>query len=285
VTRPVADIHVDRDLVRALLAEARPDLVGEPLTLVDEGWDNVIYRAGEHYAVRLPRRESAVPLIRHEHRWLPVLAPRLTVAVPVPVHAGTPSHRFPRPWSVVRWVAGTTAEGVSIGPRDAIRLADILRALHQPSPADAPVNPFRGVSLATRDEVFRQRLAQLGGRPGVNQRRLAAIWRDACAAPVERERRWLHGDLHPRNAIVRDGRVVGLVDWGDMNGGDVANDLACAWTMLDADAARRAFLEAYGASEAQVARARGWAALVGLACVEAGEPPYVPIGLATLARL
>jgi aminoglycoside phosphotransferase (APT) family kinase protein len=159
-----------------------------------------------------------------------------------------------------------------------------LRALHEPAPDEAPVNPFRGVPLAERDDVFHARFRLLRDRLGAGAGRIAEIWEDACAAPPARDRRWMHGDLHPRNVIVRDGAVAGLIDWGDLNAGDVANDLACAWFLIESPEIRREFLAAYEASHSLVRRALGWAVLVGLAFVESGEPRHVAIGSAALDR-
>ena len=47
--------------------------------------------------------------LRKEREWLPRLAPLLPVAVPEPVHAGTPTADFPAPWSVYRWIDGAEA--------------------------------------------------------------------------------------------------------------------------------------------------------------------------------
>jgi aminoglycoside phosphotransferase (APT) family kinase protein len=201
------------------------------------------------------------------------------------VFAGAPSDRFPWPWSVVPWISGTTAEGVRVGRRDTATVADTLAALHRPAPDDAPVNPFRGVALTTRNDLVEARLARLRSHPRIDAPRLAALWHDALAAPLAQERVWLHGDLHPRNVVVRGGRVVGLIDWGDLSGGDVATDLACAWTLIDSPVRRRELLDACGAPAAAVERARGWAVHLGLALADSGEPRHVPIGLDTLERV
>lgn len=73
-------MDIDADLVRALLHEQHPHLAGEPLTRIGEGWDNVTYRVGRHYAVRIPRRQASVSLLLAEQRWLPVIAARLPIA-------------------------------------------------------------------------------------------------------------------------------------------------------------------------------------------------------------
>lgn len=271
--------------MRALLAEQRPDHAQAPLRRVDEGWDNVTYLLGDEHAVRLPRRRAAVALLLHEQRWLPELARDLPVETPLPVHLGTPGTAFRWPWSVVRWVAGETAEHHVLTRNDVATLAETLRTLHRRAPAEAPGNPFRGVPLRTRTEAVEARLEAVGVRAGVDLGRIRALWEDAVAAPETWEPRWMHGDLHPRNVVVRDGLVVGLIDWGDLNGGDASTDLACAWTLVDDSDVRGELLAAYGATDAEVRRARGWAVHMGLGLVDSEEPRHVPLGAATLRRV
>jgi len=285
LARPPAEVHLDEETVRALLEEQCPDLAGAPLRRLAEGWDNFTFLLGDEHAVRLPRREAAVPLLLHELRWLPELARDLPLAAPLPVHPGRAGAGFGWPWSVVRWVVGDTAEGHAFGRSDAALLAETLRRLHAAAPEEAPGNPFRGVRLAVRAEAVEERLARVWGRLGPDAPRIRAVWDDAVTTPDTRERRWMHGDLHPGNVVVRDGVLAGLIDWGDLNGGDAATDLACAWTLIDDGGVRRELLDAYGASAEEVRRARGWAVLMGLAFLDAGDPRYVRPGRATLRRV
>ena len=55
------------------------------------------------------------------------------------------------------------------------------------------------------------------------------VWDRAVAAPAwQGARLWLHGDLHPANVIVRDGRLAGVIDFGDMCCGDPADEATVA---------------------------------------------------------
>ena len=143
---PPATVEVSAAVVHALIRDQRPDLAGHSLVRVANGWDNATFRLGDDLAVRLPRRDEAVPLILHEQRYLPEIARRSPVPVPVPVHAGLPTSDFPWPWSIVRWVHGTPA--VDAGPADrrlaVDGLAAFLLSLHVPADVGVPVNPFRG---------------------------------------------------------------------------------------------------------------------------------------------
>src|SRR6476469_8461913 len=88
---PVAECAIDSAFVSGLLADQHPDLAHLPLRLVDAGWDNAMFRLGDHLAVRLPRRAAAATLIVHEQTWLPRLADQLALPAPAPYPIGNPA--------------------------------------------------------------------------------------------------------------------------------------------------------------------------------------------------
>lgn len=282
---PPAEIQVEVATVRRILEVDCAPLADEEISFVGEGWDNFIFRVGDRHAVRLPRRVAAVGLIVNEQRWLPVLAPRLPLETPVPIHFGKPNRLFPWPWSIVNWISGQTAENHRLTPGDVTVLTKTLIALHQPASVTAPQSQFRGVSVRTKTDLVQRRLKDLERRDNVDASRLAAVWREACQATETNQRVWLHGDLHARNILVSESRLTGLIDWGDLNGGDAANDLACAWTLVMDAPLRQEFLRVYGADEELVRRAKGWAIHIGLAMANSDEPRHVPMGLAILDRV
>ncbi|WP_211194406.1 aminoglycoside phosphotransferase family protein [Pyxidicoccus fallax] len=290
--KPPAEIDLTPTLVHALLAEQHPDLAGLPVRWVAHGWDNATFRLGEDLAVRLPRRASAAPLVEHEQRWLGVLAALCPVPVPAPVRTGRPGATFPWAWSVVPWFIGRHAADEPVAARTpwAGTLAEALAALHAPAPAEAPVNPVRGGSLAGRSAALAERLA--GGHldrvlPDARAR-AEALWRDALAAPAwPGPPLWLHGDPHPANLLTHDGRLAALLDFGDLTAGDPACDLATAW--LTFDATGRAVFQARSDALADAAgppdpgrwrRAAGWALIMASAMVTHGDddPVIAAIG-------
>lgn len=285
---PAAEVHVDLALVAALIREQFPQYAGRPLQHLASGWDNVIVRLGPDLLVRLPRRKVAVSLIEHEQRWLPVLAPRLPMPVPVPIHAGRPSPRFPWPWSITRWIPGESADVSGLHGDEALRLAAFLKALHQPAPDEAPNNPVRGLPLATRAAAVAERMVRLEQTTERVSAGVVAAWREALEAPLATERHWLHGDLHPQNVLADEGCIVGVIDWGDLCGGDIATDLAALWMLFDR-ADRQKALAAYGdADEATLARAKGWAVFFGVVLLETGlvdDERQAKVGAATLGRI
>jgi phosphotransferase family enzyme len=151
------ETEITAELVRDLLRDQHPDLAGRPLMLGARGWDNQMWRLGGDLAVWLPWATlTADALLRKEHAWLPSLASRLPLPVPVPQRLGEPSVRFPRPWIVTTWVSGEPADRVPVtrGEEAANALAGFPTALHQHAPAGAPRGRNRGGPLAGHAEGF-----------------------------------------------------------------------------------------------------------------------------------
>ncbi|SED13399.1 Predicted kinase, aminoglycoside phosphotransferase (APT) family [Streptomyces misionensis] len=292
--------EITADLIRDLLRARHPDLAQRPLRLGARGWDNQLWRLGDDLAVRLPwATADADTLLRKEHAWLPLLAPRLPLPVPVPRHLGEPSDRFPRPWLLTTWLPGTPADlaPATRAQEAADALAAFLTALHEPAPADAPAGRDRGGSLADHDARVRGGLAHaaaLGLLSDGTACAARALWADAVAAPAwPGPAVWLHGDLHAANVLTADGTFCGVIDFGDLCAGDPACDLAAAWTLLPDGAADRC-LAAYrpAPDPATVRRARGWALARALGCLlisaadhRGRKPTWGPPARAALRRL
>jgi aminoglycoside phosphotransferase (APT) family kinase protein len=283
---PAAEIHIDEALVRGLLAAQQPHLADLPVRVVANGWDNAVVRVGDEWMARLPRRSMAAELILHEQRWLPELAPRLPLPVPVPVFAGGPSGGYPWHWSICHWLPGRSAADAP--PVDqaatARALAAFVKALHRPAPVDAPTNPFRGVALAARALAVNDRavaLADVIDRPGT-----LAVWDELSATPAwDGPPLWLHGDLHPSNMLTLDGALSAVIDFGDLTAGDPATDLAVAWMMFDRPH-RDMFRAAAGIDDNTWRRAAGWALNLSLAYLTGDDTGSMPaIGRSTLTAV
>lgn len=256
---PAAEFDIDADLVRRLLADQFPDLAGLDIVELANGWDNVMFRLGDDLTVRLPRREAAVVLIENEQNALSVLAPRLDIPVPEPVHRGEPSDEFPMRWSICRWFPGEMASDVPLDDpeREASRLGHFLTALHTPAPDDAPDNPYRGQDVRTIEHRVVDNLAK-------SQRDDATLlveqWRTwATVEPHAGPPMWLHGDLHSANVLVDEGAVSAVIDFGDVTSGDPAVDFPIAWMLFDADGRDVLRQATPHVDDALWSRAKAWA--------------------------
>ena len=302
---PQAEWPIDEQLVRQLLSAQCPDLAGLDLVHYMHGWDNEMYRLGDHLLVRLPRRERSAPLMTHEIEWVPKLADHVSTYIPRPVFAGSPSEDYPWSWSIVPFAEGVRAADVPLDQRTpaAEGLADFFFSLHTPAPIGAPDNPFRGLSLdqPSFHERVADRLAALpeaalpeAALPDAGLRAaLAERWAAWSGVPEwDGPDLWVHGDAHPLNLLLDEDshELVGVVDWGDITSGDPACDLASAWLTFDAEGRRR-FVQRASANPAYDAfvwqRAKAWALYLGLVFVLTSDdaPPLKRVGESAVATL
>ena len=284
---PAEEIDINAGLVARLIAAQHPDLAHMPVTPGPVGWDNQMFRLGDDLAVRMPKRAVAAPLLDREQAWLPGIAGGLPLPVPAMLRRGEPAEGYPWTWSLLPWLAGEPADVAPPEPDQGGAWGGFLKALHQPAPADAPRNPYRGVPLAARKGPVQERMARL--RPhGVITPMIDEFWAMALETPLEHET-WLHGDPHSRNVLTDQGRFSAVIDWGDMCVGDPATDLASLWMLLETPLARDEAIAAYGGiSPATLIRARGWAVMFGVMLLDAGlvdDPRLAKAGRLTLERL
>jgi aminoglycoside phosphotransferase (APT) family kinase protein len=285
---PNAEVEMNAALVEELVRRQHPDLLHGPLREMPPGFDNTIWRLGDDLVVRLPRREAGVALIESEQRWLRELAARLPLLIPVPLRVGVASDLFPWPWTIARWIEGTPGNLVDPAelPHVARPLGRFFRALHRDAPEDAPANPFRDVPLRTHDDNVHRRLDEAG--TAVDRSEVLRVWGASLeASPWASTPQWIHGDPHPANLIVRDGELVGVIDFGDLCAGDPATDLAGGLLALPFQSLGE-FFGAYGElDDSTIRRTLGWAVHFGLMFVllgESDEPTYGPIGARALAN-
>lgn len=257
VLRPVPS-----EVVRRLVDTQFPEWASLPIEPVAlDGWDNTTYRLGEHLSVKLPNDDSYIPQVEKEHRWLPVLARQLPLAIPEPVAIGAASEEFPRPWSIRRWIDGEPAATASADRhRVAQRLGEFLRALHQVDAGDGPLagphSFFRGGPLHVYDKETRDAMRSLAGR--IDGNAVTRTWENALASRWQQSPIWVHGDVAPSNLIVRSGELVAVIDFGCCAVGDPACDLVVAWTFLD-PTEHNSLRSVVGLDDDTWHRARGWA--------------------------
>jgi aminoglycoside phosphotransferase (APT) family kinase protein len=266
------EADVDEALVRRLLDAQMPDLASRGLSIVEPwGTDNAVWRLGDDLVVRLPRVEGARGQVDKENRWLPVIAPHLTVTVPEPVAVGEPAFGYPYRWAVHRWIDGQTAamEAMRDPAEFALDVANVVRELRTVPTVEAPPPRHRARPLVDYDEPTREAIA--GAAHLIDADAALAVWDDALSAPpYDGPAVWVHGDLEG-NCLVRDGRLSGIVDWNSACLGDPAIDIQVVWSPLFADESRAAFLDALGVDDATIRRSKG--AAVNQAC--AALPYYL----------
>jgi aminoglycoside phosphotransferase (APT) family kinase protein len=254
------EVDIDADLVRRLVEEQFPHLSNLPVAdFKSAGTVNAIYRLGDELCVRLPRVRRWASGLDRECKWLPLLAPGLTLEVPEPVVKGSPTSEYPFSWAIFRWIEGHTyaPDRIDDECQTAVDLARFVAELHRnhlpPIDDETPYGWRR--SLAGQDADVRSWIAQswdLIDGPAVT-----AAWEDALeGAAWDGTYAWIHSDLVPPNLLVRDGRLCGVVDFGAAGLGDPARDLNPAWSVFG-QAGRTVFRDLVGADDDTWRRGRG----------------------------
>jgi len=261
-----ADVDLDLDHARRLIADAFPELAHESTRVIGSGWDNLVVGVGEELAFRMPRRALGHEI---EQRAMPVLtaiAGRLPLPIPRPTHAGAPRLGYPYHFWGVRFVPGTPADQRILDDdaqrRIAESLAAFLRTLHALDVPDLPSDTIRKSDVAYRLPGLHRKLGHL-----VDQELMtaedASSFHDLGAHLAGRsgdprgQGVLVHCDLYPRHLMLDEhDDLCGIIDWGDVCRSDRASDLRVLWLMFDAPA-RDVFLEWYGdVDDATMHRAR-----------------------------
>ena len=252
------EVDTDVDLARRLLASQHPQWADLPIERVPSaGTDNAIYRLGDDLALRLPRIHWAVDNVVKEQTWIPILAPHLPLAVPLPVATGQPEEAFPYPWGVVQWLPGelATLDRLDDPVQAAHDLASFVHALQAVDPAGGPKHG-RGRPIRLGDEMVRMGVAGLRGE--VDADAVTEAWNRVMAVPDhDGPPVWFHGDLSYLNLLAQDGKLTAVIDWGTCGVGDPAIETIIAWSLFSGDA-RQAYREALDVDVATWERGKGW---------------------------
>jgi aminoglycoside phosphotransferase (APT) family kinase protein len=220
----------DRD---RLIADA---LGRDPRTIleIDDGYDFEIAIVDDDWVFRFPRRSGVEEALEVEIVLLPALAPALPVNVP----------RFEHISREPLFVGYRLIRGEPLVDADAAGVRAFLEALHAFDPSGLPVERPDWVE-AYRDQCAEFERLVLPLLDKDRQEQAERLFSEAETL-VDFEPALVHADLGPEHLLVRDGRLAGVIDWGDVRVGDPALDYA--WLLngpftdwdVDPDLRRRA---------------------------------------------
>jgi aminoglycoside phosphotransferase (APT) family kinase protein len=258
------EFAVKDDLARALI---EPYLPVQSLCRLGEGWDNTAFLVNKGYVFRFPRRQVAVELLGRESLVLPEIGGKLSLPIPVPIFKGEPTQTYPWPFHGYAHIPGQTACGIELSHKERLALAPgiglFLKNLHA-----LPVNPawplgaqrVRG-SLQVCIDSLKTRISEIATLGVIDQgpKLLSFLNRVDDTLLEEKGCCLVHGDLYARHLLIENGKLRGMIDWGDMHIGDPAVDLVIAHSFLPPEA-HASFREAYGPMDRPTwLRAQLWA--------------------------
>ena len=181
---------------------------------IDKGWDFKVLILDGEWALRIPRRELPAAELRKEIELLPALAPELPVEIPC----------FELVSREPLFVVYRLISGEPLRDEDSDGVRAFLDALHSFDVGALEVPQPDWLEIYRRHaENWRRDVIPL---LDVDERSSG----EALLAEVETLTEFApaltHSDLGPEHLLVRDGRLAGVIDWGDARIGDPAIDYA-----------------------------------------------------------
>jgi aminoglycoside phosphotransferase (APT) family kinase protein len=258
-------INITIALARKLIADQFPEYAHLHVAeVLQQGHDNRTYRVGEDMLIRMPTAESYALKVPKEQELLPKLAKHLSIKIPEPIKMGAPSAAYPYPFSIYKWLDGSSANHVTLDAREleniALELANFLQELRKITEVAGPEpgqhNWWRGDHVSVYNEGARKQIASLTDI--IDIKSALDLWQRACATKWQKAPVWIHGDFAVGNILIQDNRLSGVIDFGGTAIGDPACDLVIAWTYLSGKA-REIFIRATNLDDDTWLRARAWA--------------------------
>jgi len=248
-------IVIPQEVALNLIQHQFPHLQANYIQLFGNGWDNTAYLINDLYIFRFPRREVAVQLLQHEIAALPIISKNIDVPVPQPTWIGKPTQDYPWPFVGYRMLPGIPAERADLTDEQRINLAQplaqFLKKLHAISIDHFPSLPheivFQRLGLDYIIPTMRKNMERIDQFDLLEYKNtLTKIIEQAHNLRSPENNTLIHGDLYIRHILINPSyELAGIIDWGDVQIGDAAMDLAVAHSFLPPQA-HEIFKHTYG---------------------------------------
>ncbi|CAM4060042.1 phosphotransferase [Saccharibacillus endophyticus] len=249
-----AEWEVSEELAHQLISNQFPQLASKRIQKLGHGWDNTVYLVGTEYVFRFPRREVAIHSLTIEKNILPKLKDYCSIEYSLPLFFGEGKYGYPAPFLGYSYLSGEFPIGLTDEQRavSATTLAVFLKNLHAFPVRIAEENGVRHdhrnlTDIALRKEKMHQFLSNISSHLSEEEYfALANYLKQLSIKKVKPKHTFLHGDLHFKNMLVdKNGKISGIIDWGDINIGHPACDLNVVYSFLPPNA-RPTFFDVYG---------------------------------------
>lgn len=248
--------NLNLDKALRIIQNQFPKLQASKISTLGMGVENKAFLINDTYVFRFPRTEISVLGITHELLVLPKIASTLSLEVPIPLWEGMPSHDYPWAFAGYKILSGQTADKLHLSDTQRAAMAEplglFLKELHA-----IDVQKFNGVSC---DDIFQKLdipsiiasitslLGELEPWGLIEYRSLFdKIACDASGLTLEKKFAVAHTDLYSSHLLIDDAyKLVGILDWGDVEITHPALDLAAAHILLP-PCSHEIFRKAYGA--------------------------------------
>lgn len=252
------EILVTEELAATCISNQFPQLNPiESIRCIGQGWDNKVFLLNDSWIFRFPHRQIAAELIEQENRVLSCLQDSITLAIPNPDYQGKPDTLFPYSFHGYKMLKGNSGchTPLSMNERKASikPLALFLKELHS-------FNEKRAIEIGAKAQVFDRTnkttvLTNLKERVGkISDRKILQINKDCFEYELQKIEKiqlpntgkvLVHGDLYSRHLLFNQGKLTGIIDWGDLGINNPAVDLAVVFSFYP-NSCHRDFFNHYG---------------------------------------
>lgn len=272
---------MDIDKVRRLLEIKYPMWKDMKIKEVKKmGNDNYTYHIGDKMSIRIPSADRYRNQAMKEQKWLRVLEPHVSVEIPKLIDGSEGIEEFPYPWGIYSWIEGDVLGSGNLVDKMEVAegLAKFLKELHSIDTNGGPLagkqNFYRGGALDVYNEEVIDSMEKIGNI--IDREKVMNIWKEGLESSWGRAGVWIHGDFVETNILVDNGRLKGIIDFGQLAVGDPACDLVLYWTYFD-KVNRVRFRREVDLDSDTWARARGWIlwkSLISIVKVEEGSKEW-----------
>ncbi|WP_199615030.1 phosphotransferase [Paenibacillus alkalitolerans] len=252
-----ADWEISEELAQRLIGSQFPQLSSKRIKRLGYGWDNTVFLVEEQYVFRFPRRKVAVDSLRMEGKILPKLKNYISIPYSIPLFFGEGKSDYPAPFLGYPYLSGKFPIGLTDEQHalSATTLAQFIRKLHEFPLQVAQENGLQHdhrnlTDIALRKARMLEFLSDLSIYITEEEHDAITYYLEQLKTERVTERNvFLHGDLHFKNMLVdEDGKISGIIDWGDMSIGHPACDLNVVYSFLPPHA-RSDFFREYGEAD------------------------------------
>lgn len=238
-----ADIEVTEALAKACIEEQFKQLCPlQEITCIGEGWDNKVFLVNHSIVFRFPRRHIAVQLIERENAVLSSLQSQCSIKIPEPLYIGKPSQSYAYPfhgYAVIKGRSGCHADLTNEERIASIKpLALFLKKIHQITEEQAAK---MGAAPQVVDRTNKSRLiSALTKRVNkISQKYICQINKESFQEEIHiaeknqvnfTKKTLVHGDLYCRHLMFNQGKLTGIIDWGDTGINHFSIDLAVLYS-------------------------------------------------------
>ena len=256
-------IDISVELVKKLIKEQFPQFSHLEIKPVEfMGHDNRTFYLGNQMSIRLPSSGEYASQVEKEWKWLNYLADKLSMPIRKPLFLGKANSDYPYSFLINQWIDGEELNDNNIVSKSDIAqsLGKFLKSLQNIDPSNGPIagehNFFRGGNLKVYESMVWDSSKRL--KDVFPKEVIESLWNLATESQYEGKSFWIHGDMASGNVLIKDNRINGIIDFGQLGVGDPACDYVMAWTYFESDS-KRVFLEELQCDTNMKNRAMGWA--------------------------